>query len=127
MFAANETTRHTPSERPTSWWLAALRKRATRMYEERLDLSQPIAWSSEAEREAAIRFFNAAYRAEESGLAQAHALAEVVAADDPDLAECLKLYGNEEGWHRELLTEFIAHIGGDIRPMGRVTRSFYNT
>ena len=126
-MSSPDVLRRPPAERPTSWWLAALRKRKTRMYDERLDLSRPIEWSSEAEREAAIRFFNAAYRAEESGLAQAHALAKEVAADDPELAECLVLYGDEEGWHRELLTEFIAYLGGAIRPMGRVTRAFYDT
>lgn len=114
-----------PAERPTSWWLAMLRRRAERMYEERLDLSEPIRWESEEEHRAAIAFFNAAYRAEESGLTQAHALADEVRAWDPDLAECLKLYGNEEGWHRELLTEFLAYLGGEIRPMGRVTGTFY--
>jgi len=102
-----------------------LRKRAERMYEEKLDLSTPVEWASEEERNAAIAFFNAAYRAEESGLTQAHELAAEVAAWDPDLAECLRLYGNEEGWHRELLTEFLAWIGGEIRPMGKVTGTFY--
>jgi hypothetical protein len=102
-----------------------LRRRAERMHDEQLDLSQPIAWESEVERQAAIAFFNAAFRAEESGLTQAHALAEEVRGWDPDLAECLRLYGDEEGWHRELLTKFLAHIGGEIRPMGRVTGTFY--
>lgn len=102
-----------------------LQKRAERMYEERLDLSRPIEWANEEERQSAIAFFNAAYRAEESGLTQAHELADEVRAWDPELAECLRLYGNEEGWHRELLTEFLAHIGGDVRPMGRVTGTFY--
>lgn len=114
-----------PGDRPTSWWLAMLKKRAERMYEEKLDLSQPIAWESEEERLAAINFFNAAYRAEESGLQQAHELADEVASWDPELAECLRLYGNEEGWHRELLTEFLAYIGGTIKPMGKVTGTFY--
>lgn len=114
-----------PLRRPTSWWLSMLQRRAERMYEEKLDLSEPIPWASEAERQAAIAFFNAAFRAEESGLRQAHELAEEVASWDPDLAECLRLYGNEEGWHRELLTEFLAHIGGEVRPMGRVTGTFY--
>ena len=43
----------------------------------------------------------------------------------PDLAEVLRLYGNEEGWHRELLTEFLGYLGGEIKPMGRVTGTFY--
>ena len=102
-----------------------LRRRAERMYDEKLDLSEPIAFSSEVERAAALAFFNAAYRAEESGLSQAHALSREVSAWDPDLAECLRLYGNEEGWHRELLTEFLAYLGGGVRPMGRVTGTFY--
>jgi hypothetical protein len=102
-----------------------LKKRAERMYDEKLDLGAPIEWASEEERNAAIAFFNAAYRAEESGLTQAHELANEVAAWDPDLAECLRLYGNEEGWHRELLTEFLAWIGGEIRPMGKITGTFY--
>ena len=114
-----------PVVRPTSWWLAILKKRAERMYEETLDLGEPIVWASEEERQAAIAFFNAAYRAEESGLTQAHELASAVAAWDPELGECLRLYGDEEGWHRELLTKFLAHIGGEIRPMGRVTGTFY--
>ena len=58
--------------RPTSWWLDKLRQRAGGMYDEVLDLAEPPPFESEAERDAAIRFFNAAYRAEESGLRQAH-------------------------------------------------------
>jgi hypothetical protein len=92
---------------------------------EKLDLSQPIAFDSPAEKAAAIAFFNAAYRAEESGLRQAHELAGAVARWDPELAECLRLYGDEEGWHRELLTQFLGWLGGGLRPMGKTTRSFY--
>jgi len=95
------------------------------MYDEHLDLSRPIPFESEVERDAAVRFFNAAYRAEESGLRQAHELAQEWESIDPDLAEALRLYGDEEGWHRELLTEFLEHIGGEIRPMGKVTGTFY--
>lgn len=113
------------SDRPTSFWLRLLRERRERMYEEKLDLSEPIVWESAEEKESAIAFFNAAFRAEESGLRQAHELAGEVAAWDPELAECLKLYGDEEGWHRELLTEFLAYIGGDVRPMGPTTSTFY--
>jgi hypothetical protein len=126
--AANDTGRRAEgqgSDRSTSWWLSMLKRRAERMYEEKLPLDQPIPWASEAERQAAIAFFNAAYRAEESGLTQAHELAAEVREWDPELAEVLELYGNEEGWHRELLTEFLAYIGGDVRPMGRVTGTFY--
>ena len=115
----------TAPARPTRWWLGMLERRAEKMREEYLDLSQPIAWSSEEERRAAIKFFNAAFRAEESGLRQAHELAGEVAAWDPALARTHELYGNEEGWHRELLTEFLEHIGGEVLPMGRVTRTFY--
>ena len=112
-------------ERQTSFWLRLLKQRRERMYDEELDLSQPIVWDSAEEQTAAVAFFNAAFRAEESGLRQAHEIAEEVATWDPELAETLKLYGDEEGWHRELLTKFIAHIGGEIRPMGPTTRTFY--
>lgn len=112
-------------DRPTAFWLGLLEKRRARMYEERLDLSRPVAWADPAEQEAAIAFFNAAFRAEESGLGQAHQLAAEVASWDPELAECLRLYGDEEGWHRELLTEFLPYIGGSVRPMGPTTRTFY--
>lgn len=114
-----------PTQRPTSWWLETLRKRAGRMYDEHLDLTTPVTFESEEERLACIRFFNAAYRAEESGLAGAHKLAEEVREWDPDLAECLVLYGNEEGWHRELLEGFLAHIGGGVSEMGWMVTSFY--
>jgi hypothetical protein len=96
------------------------------MYGEHLDLSEPVTFDSEEERLACVKFFNAAYRAEESGKAGAHRLAEEVRAWDPDLAECLVLYGNEEGWHRELLDEFLAHIGGGVTAMGRMTKTFYD-
>ncbi len=113
------------SDRPTAWWLSTLKKRRERMYDESLDLSTPPTFADEAERQAAIAFFNAAFRAEESGLRQAHDLADEVAAWDPELGETLRLYGDEEGWHRALLTEFIGWLGGGIRPMGRVTGTFY--
>jgi hypothetical protein len=113
------------TERSSTWWLGVLRRRAQKIKTEHVDLSQPIAWSSEDERLAAVRFFNAAFRAEESGLRQAHELADQVAAWDGDLAEVLRLYGNEEGWHRELIEEFLGRLGGGITPMGRVTRFFY--
>ena len=111
-------------DRPTSWWLAALRRRRAHL-SETLDLSRAVVFEDEAERDAAVRFFNAAFRAEESGLRQAHDLAHDFEHDDPELAECLRLYGDEEGWHRELLTSFLAHIGGEVRPMGPTTRTFY--
>ncbi|HQY62564.1 MAG TPA: ferritin-like domain-containing protein, partial [Polyangiaceae bacterium] len=102
-----------------------LRRRAARMREEHVDLSVPVEWESEREREACVAFFNAAFRAEESGLTQAHALADQLSERDPELGECLRLYGDEEGWHRELLTAFLESIGGEVRPMGPTTRTFY--
>jgi hypothetical protein len=96
------------------------------MGEETLNLCNPVAFANAEEREACIRFFNAAYRAEESGKAQAHALADRVRAWDVDLAECLVLYGDEEGWHRQLLESFMAHIGGEIRPMRALTKAMYD-
>lgn len=122
---ARSSTRRASTSRPTSWWLSKLRQRAETMYEEHLDLSQPIEFESERERDAAIRFFNAAYRAEESGLRQAHELADEMEKMDPELAEALRLYGDEEGWHRELLVEFLEYLGGDVRPMGTITGTFY--
>ena len=116
-----------PVQRPTSWWLDILKRRAERMYEEKLDLSLPVVFSSDEEKRACIAFFNAAYRAEESGLAGAHKLAEEVREWDPELAECLVLYGNEEGWHRELLEEFLTHVGGQVNPMGWMVSGFYRT
>jgi hypothetical protein len=95
------------------------------MGEEKLDLSVPITWESPEEKAAAVAFFNAAFRAEESGLRQAHEIADEVATWDPELAEALRLYGDEEGWHRQLLTDFIAYLGGEIRPMGPTTSTFY--
>ncbi len=96
------------------------------MLDEKLDLSEPIAFSSPEERAAAVAFFNAAFRAEESGLRQAHELSATVAQTDPELSECLKLYGDEEGWHRQLLTQFLEWLGGTVSPMGRTTRTFYS-
>jgi hypothetical protein len=110
--------------RPTRWWLDTLRRRRANMAEG-LDPRADAEFTSDQERRAAIKFFNAAFRAEESGLTQAHMLADSVAEWDPDLAEVLRLYGDEEGWHRQLLTEFLARIGGGVQPMGRVTRTFY--
>src|SRR5262245_21633158 len=95
------------------------------MYEEKLDLSRPIEWESAEEHFAALKVFNAAYRAEESGLRQAHGIAAEFASRDPELAETLRLYGDEEGWHRELLTEFLGWLGGGVLPMGPTTSRFY--
>lgn len=117
--------RPSATTRPTSFWLRALRKRAERMRDEYVDLTQPISFSTEEERRAAVKFFNAAFRAEESGLRQAHELASEVSAWDPELGEVLRLYGDEEGWHRELVSEYLTYLGGEVTPMGRVTRTLY--
>jgi hypothetical protein len=114
-----------PTSRPTAWWLSALERRAARMYDAHDQALAKPSFDSEVERRAAIKFFNAALRAEESGIRQAHELAGDVAAWDPELAEVLRLYGNEEGWHQELLTDFLKDLGGDVQPMGRVTRTLY--
>lgn len=113
------------ARRGTGFWLEALRRRAQKLDDAALRLDEPIEWASERERAAAIRFFNAAFRAEESGLRQAHELAADVTRWDPDLAEVLRLYGEEEGWHRQLLEGFLSTIGGGVQPMGRVTRFLY--
>jgi hypothetical protein len=110
--------------RPTRFWLRALERRTRRSEDPGLD--EPIVWSSAEEQRAAVKFFNAALRAEESGLRQAHELAGEVGRWDPELAEVLRLYGNEEGWHQKLLTQFLGRIGGSIQPMGPVTRLFYS-
>ncbi len=112
-------------DRPTSFWLRLLKQRRERMYDDKLDLSRPIEWENAEEKAAAIAFFNAAFRAEESGLRQAHDIAKDVERADPELAETLRLYGDKEGWHRELLTEFLQWLGGEVRPMGPTTRTFY--
>jgi hypothetical protein len=112
-------------DRPTRFWLRLLKERRARMYEEKLRLDERIVWETPDEQRAAIAFFNAAFRAEESGLRQAHEIAGEVERWDPELAETLRLYGDEEGWHRELLTEFLSYIGGSVKPMGPTTSTFY--
>ncbi|HTQ07894.1 MAG TPA: ferritin-like domain-containing protein [Polyangiaceae bacterium] len=114
-----------PSARDTAWWLAVLRRRALKMAEEPAGAPEPPRFANETARRAAIAFFNAAFRAEESGLRQAHELASEVADWDPELGEVLRLYGDEEGWHRELLEDFLRRIGGGVAPMGRVTSLLY--
>lgn len=111
----------TVADRPTAWWLETLRRRAERRADDEVDLASAVVFRDDEERRAALKFFNAAYRAEESGLSQAHAIAEALARTDPELAETFRLYGDEEGWHRELLTRFLAELGGGVQPMGRVT------
>lgn len=113
------------ADRPTAWWLATLQRRADSRADDVLHLGEPIDFSTDEERRAALKFFNAAYRAEESGLSQAHALAARLAESDPELAETFRMYGDEEGWHRELLTGFLAHLGDGVQPMGRVTTLLY--
>jgi Ferritin-like domain len=115
----------TVADRPTAWWLATLKRRAETRVDDVLHLDNAVRFDTDLERRAALKFFNAAYRAEESGLSQAHALAERFAASDPELSETFRLYGDEEGWHRELLTEFLRHLGGGVQPMGRVTSILY--
>jgi hypothetical protein len=114
-----------PSSRDTSWWLAVLKRRALKMGTETEAPTPTPAFDSAEERRAAIKFFNAAFRAEESGIRQAHGLADEVGVWDPELGEVLRLYGNEEGWHRELLEKFLERLGGTVEPMGRVTGLLY--
>ena len=64
-----------PTARPTSWWLSALRRRAERLHQHDDEPLPPLTFDSALERRAAIKFFNAAFRAEESGIRQAHELA----------------------------------------------------
>ena len=116
-----------PITRPTSWWLETLRKRRESMYDDDDAPTAPVEFASDEERRACIRFFNAALRAEESGASQAERLAAEVRGWDPDLAECLILYGAEEGWHHSLLRKFLADIGGEVRPLGGLTGFFYRT
>jgi hypothetical protein len=115
----------TAADRPTAYWLATLKRRAASRSDDYLDLKSKVTFASDEERRAAMKFFNAAFRAEESGLTQAHALADGFAETDPEFSETLRLYGDEEGWHRALLTEFLEHLGGSVQPMGRTTRLLY--
>ena len=116
---------HPPTARDTTWWLGVLRRRALKIADEPPAPAEAPYFATDEERLAAVNFFNAAFRAEESGLRQAHELAEEAASWDPALAEVLRLYGNEEGWHREILEGFLQRIGGGVQPMGRVTRLLY--
>jgi hypothetical protein len=103
-----------------------LRKRSlTRRDNSPRESREPIQFASAEEHSAALKFFNAAYRAEQSGSGQAEHLAGEVRGWDPELAETLELYGQEEAWHRELLTDFFRDLGGSVQPMGRVTRLFF--
>jgi hypothetical protein len=102
-----------------------LQRRAQRLQQHDDEPLPAMSFGSDLERRAAVKFFNAAFRAEESGIRQAHELAGDVERWDPELAEVLRLYGNEEGWHRELLGDFLSELGGAVEPMGRVTRTLY--
>lgn len=102
-----------------------MQRRAQRLQQHDYEPLPPMSFGSDLERRAAVKFFNAAFRAEESGIRQAHDLAGDVERWDPELAEVLRLYGNEEGWHRELLGDFLSELGGSVEPMGRVTRTLY--
>jgi hypothetical protein len=113
-----------PVTRPTSWWLRTLQQRRESMYDDEEALA-PIEFESDEERRACISFFNAALRAEESGSAQAERLADEVRSWDPELAECLQLYGAEEQWHRGLIEQFLVGIGGHVQPLGGLTGIFY--
>jgi hypothetical protein len=115
-----------PVSRPTSWWLKTLQQRRESMYDDEEALA-PVVFASEEERVACISFFTAALRAEESGSSQAERLAGEVAQWDPDLAECLRLYGQEEEWHRGLIEQFLHGIGGAVQPLGGLTGIFYRT
>ncbi len=115
-----------PVSRPTSWWLKTLKQRADSMYEDEQELP-PVVFTSDEERRACISFFTAALRAEESGSSQAQALAAAMREIDPDLAECLALYGAEENWHRELILEFLHKMGAEVQPLGGLTGFFYRT
>lgn len=115
-----------PTSRPTSWWLKTLQQRAASMYEDEEKLP-PAEFESDEERRACISFFTAALRAEESGSAQAQQLAAAMREIDPDLAECLALYGAEENWHRELIVDFLREMGAEPQPLGGMTGFFYRT
>lgn len=114
------------ARRPGSWWLQALRKRATSRRGGSWDGGPPPHFETEAQRRAAIKYFNAAFRAEQSGAGQAEQLASQVSSWDPELAEMLDLYGKEEAWHRQLLTGFLKDLGGGVQPMGKVTKLFFS-
>src|SRR5262245_52951105 len=84
-----------PVTRSTPWWLQALQRRAATMYDHDDTLFGPITFASDEERHACGGFFNAALVAEMSGASQAERLADEVRGWDPELAECLRLYGAE--------------------------------
>lgn len=115
-----------PVRRPTSWWLQALQRRAATMYDHEQSLFVPVTFASDDERTACGGFFNAALVAEMSGSSQAQRLADEAGRWNPELAEALRLYGAEEGWHHDLLTRFLGHIGCEVRPIRGVSRLFFD-
>ncbi len=112
-------------QRPDAWWLQTLRKRAKARRSSWQEVECAPQFAGDEQRRATIKYFNAAFRAEQSGAGQAELLSDVVAEWDAELAEILALYGKEEDWHRELLTGFLEDIGGSVQPMGRVTGMFF--
>ncbi len=102
-----------------------LRRRAEHMYDEKLDLGEPS--SSPPTQSVTPRSPSSTPPSAPRSRASPRPTPSPtrLRAWDPDLAECLRLYGDEEGWHRELLTQFLAYLGGEVRPMGRVTGTFY--
>jgi hypothetical protein len=55
------------ANRPGSWWLGTLQKRARNAHSDGLDLSGPAPFTEPLQKQAAIKFFNAAYLDEQSG------------------------------------------------------------
>lgn len=111
--------------RTTQFWLQALLRRRSRVLSHGPLESEAVPFATEEERRAAIRFFNAALRAEESGYQKASELSGRFRQSDPDLSRVLDLYGREEAWHHELITALLPRLGGGVTPMGKVTRTFY--
>jgi hypothetical protein len=114
-----------PRPKTTRFWLESLVRRRPRVEGHAPYPHEQLTFESEAERKAAIRFFNAAIRAEESGSTKAYELADRLGEEDPELGQVLRLYGDEERWHQDLLNEFLPLLGGQVTRMGRVTRAFY--
>jgi hypothetical protein len=116
-----------PVMRPTSWWLRTLQQRRESMYDDGHEPIAPVEFADDAERLACVSFFTAALRAEESGSSQAERLSDEVRKWDPELAECLQLYGAEEQWHRGLIEDFLKSIGSEVQPLGGLTGFFYKS
>jgi rubrerythrin len=114
-----------PRPKTTRFWLDSLVRRRPRIDNHAPYAHEPLTFASDAERASAIRFFNAAIRAEESGFQKAYELADRLGKEDSELGQVLRLYGDEERWHHDLLSEFLPLLGGQITKMGKVTGSFY--